>query len=182
LSSKETDALVSITKQWCLSTARVEVLKAFAKLWQMHPVLFWFNVPDDNSTRRCIEELERTQETDPTRRKVSLVMLSQDVENEREHIRELLQRQPKKRAKPTKKTEVDASYARVSDLRTVVDSICSRLYPGISKAEKIVKKAQISTHSRWGWKWNRLSPVSLILSLPQVNFTRSGISAEFIKI
>ncbi|KAE8146875.1 hypothetical protein BDV25DRAFT_161580 [Aspergillus avenaceus] len=169
LSSRETDTLVSLTKQWCLSTERVEVLKAFAKLWQIHPALFWFNVPDDNSTRRCVEELERTQETDPTRRKVSLVMISQDVENEQKHIRE---RQPKKKAKPTKQTELDASYARVSDLRAVVDSICSRLYPGISKDERIAKKAQIATNSRWGWKWNRLSPIPLILSLPQVNSSR----------
>ncbi|KAE8351194.1 hypothetical protein BDV28DRAFT_137604 [Aspergillus coremiiformis] len=169
LSSREIDDLVSITRHWHLGPERVQVLKKFAELWHTHPALFWFSVPDDNSTRRCIEELERMQETDPSRRKAILVILSQDIERERERISTLSRR---KTRKPNKQTDEDSSYARAPDLRRSVNNICSRLYPLITQDQKSAKKTRIAMNSRYGWKWSRLSPVSSILSLPQANTRR----------
>lgn len=172
MSSKHIDDLVHVTKNWGLNTERVQILKEFAKIWHVRPALFWFSVPDDNSTRRCIEELERIQEIDPSRRKAFLIILAQDVENERNRLNDT-PRAKKRRKRRLKQTQ-SSCYDRAPDLRMSIQSLCSSLYPCIGEDQQKIKQAKIATHSRYGWKWSRLMPVSTILSLPQVNTRRSG--------
>ncbi|KAF7594892.1 hypothetical protein BBP40_007926 [Aspergillus hancockii] len=86
LTLRQINDLVSVTKDWQLNDERVPVLKAFAELWRTHPALFWHGAPDNEPTRRCIEELERMRETDPSRRKALLILLSEDIEHEQKRI------------------------------------------------------------------------------------------------
>ncbi|KAH8435389.1 uncharacterized protein LDX57_013019 [Aspergillus melleus] len=63
----------------------------------------------------------------------------------------------------------DIQSLRAPHLNISIKNLCQNLYPGMSKQQKRIKKARISSESLYGWKWKLLKNVALILSLVNAN-------------
>ncbi|PYH46586.1 uncharacterized protein BP01DRAFT_364752 [Aspergillus saccharolyticus JOP 1030-1] len=163
LSTKQVESLTAVTKRWKLDKEYVQSLKTCAELWCKYPILFWLGLPDKEPTRRCINELQRADQIDSTKRRVLLVMLSEEVERQR--VNNQTQRRRRKRADHQAKKA--SSYARDS-----VDSLCKCLYPQMKREMLKTKKSQISLYAGYGWKWSQLHPNAYVLSLPNIDINR----------
>lgn len=83
----DTRALASVTRHWELTEDNVKVLEIFSHLWKENPRFFWEgHEADQNIIRRCINHLENIRKIEPIKRKVLLIMLSQEVQERQKQI------------------------------------------------------------------------------------------------
>lgn len=165
LDEGQVNKLTSITKNWALPEERVDTLLSCSLLWSCCPALFWNGNPRERDVfRRCFEDLERIREIDPLRRKILLLILSERVQQEQHQMRIDGKRQ---RSRP-KLVEADNQQIcrRRVLLPTSLRSIICKTWPDIDVAKQMKVKKMISLYSRFGWKWQQIRPVEMVLSLP----------------
>lgn len=165
LKEGQVNKLTAITKNWAFPEERVNTLLSCALLWYSCPALFWNgNPPNGDIFRRCFEDLERIREIDPLRRKILLVILSERVQQEQHQMRIDGKRQ-RSRSKLVEADTRQVCRKRVL-LPTSLRSIMRKTWPNIDVAKQKRVKKMISLYSRFGWKWQQIRPVEMILSLP----------------
>jgi hypothetical protein len=160
LSEQQVKSLAYITRDWKLGEKEILVLSICAKLWYEHPYLFCDGPrPVRNIILRCCNDLQRMRETDPTRRKVLLIILSGEVEREQHNIC----KDGTKRWRPrSKKSECcrESSFV-TSSLR----ALSLRLWIEVGESERKKCTEWLSKDSRYGCKWRNLRRLPIILSL-----------------
>lgn len=169
LSEDQVNRLVSLTRRWDLSEDSLKALKVCSLLWTAKPCLFWHGKkPDRNVLLRSFDDLERMREVDPARRKFLLVTLSRQVVEEqgRSH-RANIAAKKRERSRPTAGRRTSYTVRNPLLLTSSLRALCQRFWPTLGKSAHNERKKRISAYSLWGWKWDQLNYVEMILSLSQ---------------
>lgn len=159
---------MTATKLWELEDDCIMQLEKCALLWSHFPKLFWDGVGEENTIKRCVNDLIQMGTVDKSKRKVILITLSQSVEKEQERIRV----HGTKRVRDKKKNR-DSSRKRESLLLTrSLNSLASELWPGANDSQQKQLRKCFTVCSRYGWKWCQLENIEMTLSLYQIDSNR----------
>ncbi|CAG8350210.1 unnamed protein product [Penicillium salamii] len=169
LSEDQVNRLVSLTRRWDLSEDSLKALKVCSLLWTAKPCLFWHGKkPDKNVLLRSFDDLERMREVDPARRKCLLVTLSRQVVEEQGRChRANIAAKKRERNRPTAGRRTSYTVRNPLLLTSSLRALCQRFWPTLDKSAHNDRKRRISAYSLWGWKWDQLTYVEMILSLSQ---------------
>jgi hypothetical protein len=152
--------LVSLTRDWGLNIEDVERLSTCALIWSVTPEAFWIgDQPDKDLIQRCLNDLERINKVDPLKRKVILVTLSGEIEQERVRISN--ERNGRVTSRKRKRKRAD-KCGRREFLTTAIQSIAQQRYSNAGGDHA----KHIRADSSYGWKWEQLRPIEIILGLP----------------
>lgn len=152
--------LVSVTARWELDEEGIKALQVCSLLWAENPRLFWDGEKHDSSIiRRSFYDLERMREIDPTKRKILLVTLSREIEQEQhENIGATRRQRPGR----------DNDRGRKGHLTSSLHKIFHQHYPGLEGGIKEERRKRFAIYSRYGWKWDQMVETEMILSLAHV--------------
>lgn len=149
--------LVSVTDKWELDEEGIKALQVCSLLWAENPRLFWDGEKLDSSIiRRSFYDLERMREIDPTKRKILLVALSREIEQEQHENTGATRRQ-----RPSRGNDC----GRKGHLTSSLHRIFHQHYPGVEGEVKKERRKRFSIYSRYGWKWDQMVETEMILSL-----------------
>ncbi|KAJ6003596.1 hypothetical protein N7522_006449 [Penicillium canescens] len=167
LKSKTAKTLAGLTRNWDLSTEQIEYLLVCSVLWAKSPGLFWTGAPPDgNITRRCYNDLEEIDELTPWRRRILLITLSRQVEQDQKNLQNT-EPTGRKRARGTS----DRHRRDQRFLPNAMRSLTQQIWPDLTTEKQQKIQDKLTRYSLAGWKWRQLNAEEMVLACQNINVT-----------
>ncbi|OJD24848.1 hypothetical protein ACJ73_03783 [Blastomyces percursus] len=160
LSEVQVTSLAAATKNWELNDNDLEELKKSANTWASTPEKFFDSETTNLSGRLeliafCFNDTEQIEEVNPTRRKINLIIMSEQIRQEVEY------QCSKHKINHRATTDPQKPLTLMSK---VLSSITDTFGP-LSQNERKKKHRKLKKQSRGGSSWARIEPRWMVLAL-----------------